>query len=139
MMIFDRKIRVPTLVGHVTLAAHGLPIGGNGCGQEFGEDAMMVLLRLMCARVSDPRLSLEQIGRAGFDVPNASWVCDEGSVGLALLQDNDSRERGEAMIHIGGSANDESSKERVIELQGWLASTIFAFRSEFGIETISWI
>lgn len=137
-MLLKSEVRVPTLVGHIKLAFDRTPVRADSNVDNVKSDAMMKTLLLICINLSTSSLFLEKIVRADFNIPNARWSCRHGHVGLALLQDADSRDQGEAVIHISGRANDPASAASVIQAQEELASAVYSMRSSLGIEAIDW-
>ena len=131
-----RKARLRTLAGEMKLVT-GTPSAEQ---ESHSADAMMRIIRLISTEVSNPRLTFEGTGRtADFDCPYAIWICTEGRLGVTIRQDEDSRIRMTAMIHISARASDRVCSEVIVDLQRWLATSIYENRSKFGIEDIFWI
>lgn len=101
-------------------------------------DPMMSMLLQMCSHIRSTNLIFKNVKQTDFNIPLAQWSCKFGLIGLALLQDEDSRLRGEAVIHISGCADDRRSMEGIAKTQHEIASLIETARANLGILEIHW-
>lgn len=137
MSLFRRDIRTHTLVGRISFVdASDLPIGMSCI--PLGEKAMMRIILLISLHLSESLLSVSKIVRGDFGIPSVSLKLDHGYIGIALLQDDETGAKGEAVIHVSGIASKSMYIDEIGAEQQAAVESIHSIQASLGIANISW-
>ena len=66
MMLFERSIRIPALVGRIRFRDAGVPLASDSAFVAVGANAMMRLILMISLHLSDSQWIVEAITRAEF-------------------------------------------------------------------------